>query len=359
MKKFKILTNLVVLLVLVAILFGPLSQIALAATLLNRSNTMSSLRAGALSNHEIIFRTPAGVDAPTDTITITFPALWTMGPVAFGDMDLGVSIGGLSACAVGLSFTERNLAASPAAGVWGAAVSGQIITLTAPTNATTGEIAINSCVRIRIGTNATFQVAGANRITNSATAGSHTIAIAGTFGNSGNIAVTLLTDDQVAVTSAVHETITFVLGASSVALGTLSIGAPGVGSHTVTLATNAANGLVLAYSGTTLTSGAHTIDAMSTTAESLPGTEQFGINAMANATPSIGTACSGTAPIAAAALNYNTANSFRFVTGETIISSTGAINSTTCTISYIANIAGLTEAGAYTTALTYIASAQF
>jgi len=155
------------------------------------------------------------------------------------------------------------------------------------------------------------------------------------------------------------QTLTFSLGANSLALGTLSTTAVTSGSHTISLSTNAGSGMVVTYSGPTLTSGANTITAMATAAASSAGTEQFGLNAVANTSPSVGAACSGTAPIAAAATGYATANNFKFVSGETIVSSAGSINSTTCTISYIANITNTTEAGSYTSTLTYIATATF
>jgi hypothetical protein len=153
--------------------------------------------------------------------------------------------------------------------------------------------------------------------------------------------------------------LTFSLGANSLALGTLSPAVATTGSHTVTVSTNASSGLIVTFSGATLTSGANTIAAMTTTAPSSPGTAQFGMNAMANTSPAVGAACSGTSPIASAASGYNTANQFRFVSGETIVSSTGAINSTTCAISYIANISPATAIGAYNTTITYTATGTF
>jgi len=162
--------------------------------------------------------------------------------------------------------------------------------------------------------------------------------------------------------SAPAQTITFSLGATSLAIpsaGNLSSSAVSSNSHTVTVATNAASGMVVTYSGTTLTSGANTITAMSTATASSVGTEQFGINAVANTTPAVGAACSGTPTIATAATGYAVADNFKFVSGETIVSSAGTINSTTCTISYITNITAPTAAGSYTTTLTYVATATF
>lgn len=359
MKKFKILISFGVIAALAAgLVLQPLHQ-AYASTLLNISNTMSTLKVGTLSNHAIIFRTPIGVDASTDTITITFPTGFAMGTFALLNFDLAASDGGQTSCPTGLTYTERTLATAAAAGTWGVGQSGQVVTFTAPTDATAGNVPTHACVRIRIGNNATFSGAGVNQITNPGTAGPYTISIAGTFGDTGSVTVQILTDDQVAVTATVPQSITFALGANSLGLGTLLVTASATSSHTVTVATNAAHGFVATYAGATLTSGAFTITAMSSTAASAIGTEQFGLNAVANTTPAVGLACSGIAPIASAAVNYSTANSFRFVSGETILSSAGAVNTSTCTISYIANIAGTTEAGAYSTALTYTATAQF
>jgi len=344
MKKIQAITSLGVLLALLAILIGPPLQIAYAAALTAKSDTMSSSKISTLANHDIQFTSPTGV-AASATIIITFPADFSIAAAMdFTDID------------VLDDAVNVTLAAAPAGATWGAVrTSATVITLT---NGTT-VVAAGSVIRIKIGTNATNQSTGVRQITNPTTTGSKTIAISGTFGDTGNIVVSILTDDQVAVSGTVAESMTFTLGATSVALGTLSSSAVTSGSHTVTLATNAVSGLTLTVSGTTLTAGANTITAMSTAAASSIGTEQFGINAKLNTTPAVGAECSGTAPIAAAATGYATVNSYKFVTSETVINSTAGINSTSCTISYIANILGSTEAGSYTTTLTYNATANF
>src|SRR3989344_944790 len=60
---------------------------AQAATLTSLSDTMSREKVSTASNHTIRFRTPTGVDAPADTITVDFPS-FALGLVAFGDLDL-------------------------------------------------------------------------------------------------------------------------------------------------------------------------------------------------------------------------------------------------------------------------------
>ncbi|MBU6447625.1 hypothetical protein KGQ24_02175, partial [Patescibacteria group bacterium] len=155
------------------------------------------------------------------------------------------------------------------------------------------------------------------------------------------------------------QTLTFSLGSNAINLGNLSSSSVVTGSHTMSLSTNASGGAVVTVSGSTLASGANTIAACATGCASSAGTQQFGINAVANTLPFVGASCSGTAPIAAAATNYNTTNTFRFVSGDTVVSSSGAINTTTCTISYITNISAITAAGSYSTALTYIITGNF
>jgi len=345
----------------------PFLQTAQAVALTNLSNTMSTLRAVTLSNHAIVFLTPSGAQGhgtTPDTITVTFPAGFTMGTFALLNFDIGASVGGQTSCPAGLAYTERTLGVTQGTDTWGVSQSGQVVTFTAPNNAgSTAEVPINACVRIRIGNNAVTGGAGVNQITNPTVtvSTSFTIAISGNpgFGNSGNITVQILPDDAVAIAATVGQTLSFSIAVTSLALGTLSVTAPMTASHNISLATNAPSGMVVTFSGATLTSGAHTITAMSVTAASAPGAEQFGINAVANTAPSVGAACSGTAPIAAAAAGYSTVNQFKFVSGETVVSSTSAINTTTCTLSYIANIAGITEAGSYTTTLTFIATATF
>lgn len=171
-------------------------------------------------------------------------------------------------------------------------------------------------------------------------------------------AVAASTAGQITVTAAVEETLSFTLTSATVALGTLTSGTTGSGTSTMSASTNASGGYVISANGATLTSGANTIGALASNAGSTQGSAQFGINLMANTTPSVGTAVSGSGS-GTAASNYNTSNSYRFVTGETVASASAATNSNTYTVSYIANIPGNQPAGSYSTTLTYIATATF
>lgn len=158
-----------------------------------------------------------------------------------------------------------------------------------------------------------------------------------------------------------YVTLTVAAGSSTtVSLGTLSDSSPGSGSHTLEVDTNATNGLTVTVTGSTLTSGSDTITAIGATGTaSSSGSEQFGINLVDNATPNVGADASGTSPIASASAPYDTADEFAYVSGDTIASSSGAINETTFTVSYLANISASTESGTYSTTLTYAATANF
>ena len=137
--------------------------------------------------------------------------------------------------------------------------------------------------------------------------------------------------------------------------------------------TNASTGYVISVNGVTLTSGANSIPAI-TAAGGSPGargTGQFGLNLKANtgaiSTPAVGTevapAANGTSFKGRATTGYNTVDSFKFVSGNTVADSAdsgaGPTDAQIFTASYIANVPGSQAAGTYTTTLTYICTATF
>lgn len=166
------------------------------------------------------------------------------------------------------------------------------------------------------------------------------------------------TAGQITVTAIVDEALTFTLAAATVALGTLTTSTTGSGTSLMTASTNASTGYSITANGATLTSGANTITALASPTASSINNKQFGLNLMANTTPAVGSGVSGTGT-GTAATGYNTANSYKFVTGDMVASAALPTNSNTYTVSYIANIDGITAAGGYSTILTYIATANF
>lgn len=187
--------------------------------------------------------------------------------------------------------------------------------------------------------------------------------------DSGTVAVS--TANQIVVTADVSETLTFCTGTSgvtttsctgatgsSVDFGTLSPSATGSGLSQIGVGTNGQSGYSITVNGTTLTSGANTISALAAQTASTTGTEQFGINLRDNTTPNIGLDPDGTGNATPTA-SYNTVDQFRFVTGDSLASDTGADAFRRFHVSYIANIATDTEAANYSATLTYICTATF
>jgi hypothetical protein len=103
---------------------------------------------------------------------------------------------------------------------------------------------------------------------------------------------------------------------------------------------------------------------MSTATTSSPGTEQFGINVVANTTPISQGANpvqipSSTFSFGLAAPGYDTPNNYKYNNGDTIAQSPKSTGETDYTISYLANISGVTPAGHYVMNQSLVATATF
>jgi hypothetical protein len=183
--------------------------------------------------------------------------------------------------------------------------------------------------------------------------------------------VAFSTSTQIQVALSVNEALTFCTGTSitaqdcstatgsAVNLGTAATTATSSGTSVIAASTNGNTGYSVSVTGTTLTSGANTITALASGGASVKGNSQFGFNlADANTTPVVGAAKTGSGTATAPA-NYGTNDSFRFLSGDTVASVTGPTNANTFTVGYIANIAGTTKPGVYTSNLTYTATANF
>lgn len=188
--------------------------------------------------------------------------------------------------------------------------------------------------------------------------------------DSGTVAVS--TAEQINLSAQVDETLTFCTGTSgitgsscagangnSVNLGVITPNAAGTGTSQIGVSTNASSGYAITVSGSTLTSGSNTIDALAAQTASILGNEQFGINLRDNTAPNVGVEPAG-AGTATPAATYNTADQYRFVSGEVIASKNVPDQHRLFTVAYIANVAaGLTAAGTYTSTLTFVATGTF
>ena len=326
------------------------TQIAYAASLTSLSDTMSSLKVSTLSSHVLKFTTPTGAADNTDTIIVTFPSDFNFTSKTIGSLTFthGATTG---------AETAETLAASATASDWGAAFSGtqnRVLTLTAPTDGV-GAAAIAASDKIIITYDSTNS-------TNASTPGLYSIAISGTFGDTGSISVTILSDDQVSVSATVAQSLTFNISDNTIGFGALSSSAARyatgdtngsaseTSAHDIVVGTNATNGYSMTLNGATLTDGGNTITAIgaSNTASSV-GSEQFGLRLV----PSGGTGAV-TAPYAASGFAFDTA-----AFPDQVASASAPSDNTTYSARYIANIASITEAGNYSATLTYTATANF
>ncbi len=172
----------------------------------------------------------------------------------------------------------------------------------------------------------------------------------------GTIIPRVTKSSTISIAGKIEEMLTFNLGSSFVLLNTFPINFPGAGSHKITALTNSSTGMVVAYTGNTLTSGTNSVTGLATASDGAINARQFGLNLVSNATPAIGGSCSGTNPIASIDPGYDITGKFKFNSGDTILRSPGPINTTICTVSYITNIIDTTPVGDYSTVLTFVAS---
>jgi hypothetical protein len=159
----------------------------------------------------------------------------------------------------------------------------------------------------------------------------------------------------------------FVVDTDLVDLGTLHTNTTGTGTATFNVLAYNASGYVVRVNGTTPCSGAYCMNALTTDTVSITGTEQFGLNTVANTSPAIG---ADPVQVPSSVFSYGvagdgfttayaTANQFRFNSGEVIASAPSASGVTDFTISFIANISGYTPGGSYSTVLTLVATGTF
>jgi hypothetical protein len=349
MKKFYLLFNILMIIALVVMPLGIVSNSLYAASLTTLSDTMSSNKIATVSNHSISFVTPTGV-ASGATIILTFQSDYAI-PAGLTFADVDVLDNG----------TNVTLAATATGATWGVAnTSTTVLTIT---NGTTAVVAGHT-ILIKIGTNATNQSTGTFQITNPTTTGTKTITMSGTFGDTGTVSSSIITNDTVVASGTVPQTISFAISSNTISFGTFDPAAAhyantSTGStsdtvaHTLAISTNGGSGYSITVQGATLTSGVNTIAAIGASpATSSPGTPQFGIY-----TTKAG-GVNGTI-----ATPYATASSFGYngtaATAATFASGTTATATETYSLHYLTNISTTTPAGVYTASLVYVATPNF
>lgn len=165
-----------------------------------------------------------------------------------------------------------------------------------------------------------------------------------------------------------EEYLEMVVSASTISLGTLSNLTTSSGSvefYVRAYINDSYTVQILSDNPSMTNESNNTISAMAAAATSSIGTEQFGINLRNNATPDIGADAvpqpNSTFANGQASTGYNVIDQFKYAQSDIIAQSGGAPawGQTNFTISYIANINSVTEAGFYQLAHSLVVVASF
>ncbi|MDB5186950.1 MAG: exported protein of unknown function [Candidatus Saccharibacteria bacterium] len=156
-------------------------------------------------------------------------------------------------------------------------------------------------------------------------------------------------------------TLAFAINTADANFGSFSASTPTVATATFSVANYTAYGYVVQLAGSPPTNGTHVIDPLTTASTSQTGIEQFGVNVVANTLPvSVGAnPNNGQFGFGEAAPNYNTSNSYRYVSGDTIAKAPKSSGLTTYTLSYLVNVDSLTPGGQYTSDQTIVVTGTY
>lgn len=162
-----------------------------------------------------------------------------------------------------------------------------------------------------------------------------------------------------------NPSLTFIVPSQLVNFGVQTPGSTSTATATFSVKSYLTSGYVVQTVGAGLKNAGYTLHNMSTTGASDNTSEQFGINLVANTSPSItGSADPGQSPDATfgfgiAAPGYDTANQFTYNDGDIIAKSLKSSGTTNYTISYILNTTHLTPGGTYTFNQVLVATATY
>lgn len=156
-------------------------------------------------------------------------------------------------------------------------------------------------------------------------------------------------------------TLTFRILNASPTFGNFSATSSAVATTTFSVSNYTSYGYVVQILGNAPTNGPQTIPALASSTSPQTGVEQFGINLVANTSPSVFGANpnNGQFGFGEVAPNYGVANKFRFVSGETIALAPKTSGETIYTMSYMVNVSPLTPGGQYRTNQTLVVTGTY
>lgn len=146
--------------------------------------------------------------------------------------------------------------------------------------------------------------------------------------------------------------IEFVVSNTTVDLGTLTSSTTRTANSTFTVKSYLSHGYTVTNASDPPTNDTYTMQAMNVPGASAVGTEQFGMNLVANTLPvSFGANPSqlpdNTFAYGQVASDYATPNVYKYAKGDTVALSTASTSTTSYTVSYLFNISNVTPGGTY------------
>lgn len=156
----------------------------------------------------------------------------------------------------------------------------------------------------------------------------------------------------------------FYVNSTGVDLGIQSSNSASTGNAEFYIRNYLSDGYAIVSTSQAPTNGSEVIDPLTSPSTSVPGTEQFGINLVANTAPvSFGSdpvqVPDATFSFGEAAVNYNIPNSYTYNQDDVIATSPKSSGQTNYTISYLMNVSNDTPGGIYTMSHTLVAVATY
>ncbi|MDL2363470.1 MAG: hypothetical protein QFB86_03780 [Patescibacteria group bacterium] len=158
--------------------------------------------------------------------------------------------------------------------------------------------------------------------------------------------------------------IEFIVSNTTVDLGTLTTASTKTANATFTVKSYLSHGYSVVNASNPPTNTSYTMNALSVPTASSAGTEQFGMNLVANTQPATFGADPTQAPdnsfgFGVVAADYNSTNLYKYIKGDTVAYSSASTSRTNYTLSYIFNVSNVTPGGTYNMRHVLVATATY
>ncbi len=158
--------------------------------------------------------------------------------------------------------------------------------------------------------------------------------------------------------------IEFNVSNTNVSLGTLTPTTTKTATATFSVKAYLAHGYTVINASDPPTNNSYTMQGLTTPTASSVGSEQFGINLVANTVPTSFGANPAYNPdntfsFGQVSADYSTPNLYKYLKGDTLVFSSASTSATSYTVSYIFNVSNVTPGGTYVTHHVLVATGRY